>query len=70
PTVWVAVLKNPTPIFPYEHSALFSILLAFGGTWLFSVTDRSERGRAERGRFLYQYVRSETGIGAEGAVSH
>jgi cation/acetate symporter len=70
PTVWVAVLKNPAPIFPYEHSALFSILLAFGGTWLFSVTDNSERGRAERGRFLYQYVRSETGIGAEGAVSH
>ena len=70
PTVWVAVLKNPAPIFPYEHSALFSILLAFGGTWLFSVTDNSERGKAERGRFLYQYVRSETGIGAEGAVSH
>ncbi|CAA7627498.1 acetate transporter [Candidatus Terasakiella magnetica] len=70
PTVWVAVLKNPAPIFPFEHSALFSIVLAFGGTWLFSVTDNSERGKAERGAFLFQYVRSETGIGAEGAVAH
>jgi cation/acetate symporter len=70
PTVWVAVFKNAQPIFPYEHSALFSMGLAFGCSWLFSVTDRTERARKEKALFQYQYVRSETGLGAEGAVSH
>ena len=51
-------------------SALFSISLAFAGIWLFSVLDRSARAKVDRGGFAAQYVRSQTGIGASGAVTH
>ncbi|MBK3799930.1 sodium/solute symporter [Azospirillum brasilense] len=70
PTVWVSVFKFPAPIFPYEHPALFSMVIAFATTWLFSVTDRSARAAAEAKAYEYQYIRSETGLGAAGAVSH
>jgi len=70
PTVWVAVLKNAKPIFPYEHCALFSMSLAFFGAWLGSVTDKSERAEKERAAYLAQYIRSETGLGAAGASAH
>jgi cation/acetate symporter len=42
-TVWVAVLGNEAPIFPYEYPALFSMPVAFIGIWFFSVTDKSTR---------------------------
>ncbi|HYD65642.1 cation acetate symporter [Azospirillum sp.] len=70
PTVWVSVFKFPTALFPYEHPALFSMAIAFATTWLFSVTDRSPRAQAEARAYRYQYIRSETGLGAAGAVSH
>jgi len=35
-----------------------------------SVTDRSPRAAVDRGGYEGQRVRSETGIGAEGASSH
>jgi cation/acetate symporter len=72
PQVWEATLGHPkgTALFPYDNPALFSMTLAFVGIWLFSIIDRSARGNAERARFDAQYVRSETGIGATGAVSH
>lgn len=44
PTVWVEVLGHTRAIFPYEYPALFSMLVAFIGTWLFSVTDNSAQG--------------------------
>jgi Na+/proline symporter len=47
-TVWVAVFHFATALFPYENPALFSIPLAFLFTWLFSVTDHSERAFGER----------------------
>jgi cation/acetate symporter len=68
--VWVVVLNNPAPIFPYEHPALFSMPLAFFFTWFFSVTDKSARAEAEKAGFEDQYVRSQTGIGAAAASSH
>jgi cation/acetate symporter len=49
---------------------VFSITLAFAGIWLFSVLDRSVRATADRSGFDAQYVRSQTGIGAAGAVTH
>jgi cation/acetate symporter len=70
PTVWQAVLGNPKPIFPYAYPALFSMPLAFLGCWLFSILDKSAQGKAEQGLFEAQQVRSETGLGAEGASSH
>jgi cation/acetate symporter len=72
PAVWEATLGNPkgsAPI-PLDNPALFSISLAFAGIWLFSVLDRSVRAKVDRGGFDAQYVRSQTGIGASGAVTH
>lgn len=70
PTVWKAVLGNPAAIFPYDNPGLFSILLSFAGIWFFSITDNSESAQAERRAFEAQYVRSQTGLGAEGASAH
>lgn len=67
PTIWVGILGNAEPVFPYEYPALFSMSVAFAGIWFFSVTDRSERAKDEEKNFLRQFVRSETGIGAAGS---
>ncbi len=68
--VWVTVLGHPAAIFPYDNPALFSMPLAFIGCWFFSITDTSRESLAEQGRFEAQYIRSQTGIGAEGAAAH
>ncbi|MBK9392694.1 MAG: cation acetate symporter [Uliginosibacterium sp.] len=70
PTVWVDVLKNKEAIFAYKNPALFSMTAAFFFTWLFSVTDNSESAHKERAAFLPQFIRSMTGVGAEGASKH
>ncbi|MFT8209570.1 MAG: cation/acetate symporter ActP [Symbiopectobacterium sp.] len=70
PTIWVKILGHATPIYPYEYSALFSMLVAFIGIWFFSITDNSEEGKQERRRFYAQFVRSQTGVGASRGVSH
>jgi cation/acetate symporter len=61
-TVWVAMFKFSTALFPYENPALFSMPLAFLFTWLFSVTDQSARAGRERQAFNAQFVQSEIGI--------
>jgi cation/acetate symporter len=72
PTVWESVLGHPkgSAPFPYDNPAIFSVTLAFIGSWLFSVLDKSENARAEERAFEAQYIRSQTGIGAEGASAH
>lgn len=70
PTVWVQVLGHAKPVYPYEYPALFSMLAAFIGIWLFSVTDHSASGQQERQRFQAQFVRSQTGVGIEGGKAH
>ncbi|KTR47148.1 acetate permease [Pantoea ananatis] len=70
PTVWVQVLGHASPIYPYEYPALFSITIAFVGTWLFSVTDHSQQGAEERSRFRAQFIRSQTGAGIEQGKAH
>ena len=70
PAVWVKVIGNAAPIFPYDHPALFSMSAAFLATWLFSVTDKSARAKAEIAAFDDQYVRAQTGIGAAQASDH
>ncbi len=61
PTVWVQVLGHSHAVYPYEYPALFSIIAAFSGIWLFSVTDRSANGNRERAMFDDQLVVCETG---------
>ncbi|MFZ6049186.1 cation acetate symporter [Pseudomonas sp. CR3202] len=70
PTIWVQILGHATPVYPYEYPALFSILVAFVGIWFFSITDKSAAADEERARFYPQFVRSQTGLGASGAVAH
>lgn len=64
PTIWVQILGHEKPIYPYEYPALFSMIVAFVGTWLFSITDSSLAGQQERERFRAQFVRSQTGLGS------
>ena len=68
--VWVVVLENPAPIFPYEQPALFSMTLAFLVTIVVSKLDNSASAAKEKELFEDQNVRSQTGIGAAAAVSH
>ncbi|MDD2652857.1 MAG: cation acetate symporter [Sulfurimonas sp.] len=70
PVVWVDILKNAEAIFPYKYPALFSVTLAFVGTWFFSITDKSQAAQDEQELFDAQFIRAQTGIGAEGAASH
>jgi cation/acetate symporter len=44
--------------------------LAFVGIWFFSITDSSQNAADEHAKFLPQFVRSQTGLGASGATSH
>ena len=64
------VLGNAQAVFPYEYPALFSMAIAFTGIWFFSITDKSAAADEERARFIPQFVRSQTGLGASGAVAH
>ena len=66
PTIWVDILGNAEPIFPYKHPALFSMSAAFVSIYLISIFDKSQSGQEEIIAFKYQYVRSQTGLGAEG----
>lgn len=57
-------------LFPYTSPALFSMTIGFVGIRLLSILDKSARAKQDRAGFLAQQVRSETGIGAEGASGH
>lgn len=65
PVVWVDILKNTAAIFPYKYPALFSMSVAFGLIYLFSVTDKSHQSKEDFDRFDVQFVRAQTGIGAD-----
>ncbi|WP_275629151.1 cation acetate symporter [Pseudomonas sp. 273] len=70
PTIWVQILGHEKPIYPFEYPALFSMAVAFVGIWFFSITDKSAAADEERARFFPQFIRSQTGLGASGAVAH
>ncbi|MEO0034408.1 MAG: hypothetical protein RLZZ501_431, partial [Pseudomonadota bacterium] len=69
-TVWVQSFGFAEPIVPYAYPAIFSMPAAFFFSWLFSVLDNSPRAARERAAFEAQSIRSETGLGAEGAAAH
>jgi cation/acetate symporter len=71
PGIWVKVMGHHEAIFPYDSPALFSMPLGFLGCWLGSILGGgSPRARAEESRYEALYIRSQTGIGAESAVTH
>lgn len=70
PTIWVDILGNAEAIFPYKHPALFSMTAAFVGIYIFSVMDNKQAITKLESAFKDQYVRSQTGLGAEGATEH
>ena len=72
PGIWEAVFGFPkgSAWFPYVSPALFTMPLSFLCCWIFSVTDSSKTAVTERAAFEAQFVRSQTGIGADTAVAH
>lgn len=69
PAVWVQILGNDEPLWPYKDPALFSMPIAFLAAWAFSITDKSERAAQEEAAFDAQYIRAQTGLGAD-LVNH
>ncbi|HEV7659552.1 MAG TPA: cation acetate symporter [Allosphingosinicella sp.] len=69
-SIWVDILHNPKPIFPYVYPAIFSMPVAFLAIWIVSLLDKGPRAAVDKAGYLHQRVRAETGIGAEGASSH
>ncbi|OAT50919.1 cation:acetate symporter [Proteus hauseri ATCC 700826] len=70
PTIWVNILGHEKPIYPYEYPALFSMVIAFVVSWLFSITDKSSLGQQEKIKFQAQFIRSQIGLGIEEGKSH
>ncbi len=70
PGIWTAVFGLANAPFPYTSPAIFSMPLAFLVCFVVSTLDKSRTAMAERAAFDAQYVRSQTGIGAEGATAH
>ncbi|HFB55097.1 MAG TPA: cation acetate symporter, partial [Hellea balneolensis] len=69
-SIWVQVLGHETAIFPYVYPTVFSMPAGFVLVVLFSLLDRSDKAALEKSRFDGQFVRSETGIGADKAAKH
>lgn len=70
PTIWVGILGNEEAIFPYKYPALFSMTAAFVTIIVISKLDNSENAQKEQESFKWQYVRSQTGLGADTAAEH
>ena len=70
PVVWGQIIHGDASkaIFPYKYPALFSVSIAFVGIWFFSITDKSEGVEQEIEAFEDQFVRSQTGIGAQSTL--
>ncbi|MGH8595458.1 MAG: sodium:solute symporter family transporter [Gammaproteobacteria bacterium] len=70
PTIWHEVLGNPEPIFPYKYPPLFTIIASFVTMIVVSKLDWSDRAKREIAEFDDQFVRSQTGLGAEAPAKH
>jgi len=72
PQVWEKVLLHPagSAPFPWDNPTIFSLPAAFIAAFIVSLLDNSKTARAEREAFEAQYIRSQTGLGAEGASAH
>ena len=54
PNVWVAILGQKHPIFPFAYPTVFSLGLALLFCWWFSLTDKSARAKQEQFKFSAQ----------------
>ena len=70
PIVWVDILGNTKAILPYKYPALFSMSIAFITIIIISYLDKSPQAKEETAAFDDQFVRAQTGLGAEGAAQH
>jgi cation/acetate symporter len=61
PTVWVTIFGFEKAVFPYLYPTLFSMLANLLCAYWFSVTDNSDRARAELESFNNQWIQSEIG---------
>lgn len=62
PTVWVAILKNPSPVFPLSNPAIISMPLAFITAYVASIVSPDKESEE---KFTNMRVRTYLGIGAE-----
>ena len=69
-SVWVDVLGNAAPLFPYTQPALFAMPVAFLLAFVMSKSDSSVDASQEIEAFDDQYVRAQTGYGAAAASNH
>jgi cation/acetate symporter len=72
PAVWEGIFGNPkgSALVTIDNPTLFSMTLAFAAIYVVSKVDASQRASTDRAGFMAQFVRSQTGIGAEGATAH
>ena len=56
PVVWVEILGNKKPIFPYKYPALFSVIVAFTSIFIISKFDKSIDKRKSVKLFEKQYL--------------
>lgn len=68
--IWVDVLGNEKALITLAYPTVYSMPMGFILIWLFSLMDNSSQALRERDRFDEQYIRSETGIGAEQGGRH
>jgi cation/acetate symporter len=72
PAVWEGIFGNPkgSALVTIDNPTLFSMTLAFVAIYVVSKVDSSQRASKDRAGFMAQFVRSQTGLGAEGAAAH
>jgi cation/acetate symporter len=70
PTVWKDVLGNKEALISLKNPAIISMTLTFVVTYIVSKLDSSARAAEDKAGFEAQYIRAQTGIGADGASVH
>jgi hypothetical protein len=66
PTVWGKVLGMGAAVFPIDFPTIITLPAAVIVRWLVSLADNSAAAKNERLAFEDEYIRSQTGLGAEG----
>lgn len=61
-SVWVQLLGNAEPVFPYIYPTVFTLPVGFASVWLFSKLDNSQRAKSEQSKFDQQMVTAEIGV--------
>jgi cation/acetate symporter len=70
PTVWGKIRGMGAALFPIDMPTIITLPAAVIVAWLVSKADNSVAARNERLAFDDEYIRLQTGLGAEGAAVH